>query len=168
MTLYKKAGKIIMDDGKLATPGPDCSCEYNDLCGDCFAANQTPKYIEVTFSGVKFCADDTGICQLGRICLETDTPPFGDWECIWTGAKIINIPGIGATNFDVWYRTDCTNNISALLVTTPGVPIYNLFSDPAVAGSPIVSPMENLYEKGDCGAVVRGYGGSATVVNPCA
>lgn len=56
----------------------DCCCEYTNNCGSCYLANQTPKYLKVTFSGVTDC----GICcdwADGDFILTIDTVCFWTW-----------------------------------------------------------------------------------------
>jgi len=79
-------GKLKLKSGKL-TNTCDCCQEYNNTCTSCYATNQTPRYIEVTYTGVQDCGLVSQNCAAinGTWILEATGVPcyYGYQSALW-------------------------------------------------------------------------------------
>lgn len=152
-----------------------CVCEFTDDCLDCFDEGEMPRYLQVTFSGLRWCSDDSLITELNDtiFCLDIDAGGFtpdttcGDWL-----SEVITING---TDWYIWYyRLSFLNWLVIGGYTSGAHRIFISREDTGDGGDCITNNFNNLIEIGDCGGIVFGagpaeaYGGTAILTNPCA
>ena len=81
-SLFLQGGKLLLNDGKLATSEDCCCCEecshgpFGDGCG-----GTIPKYLKVTISGVLDCASGGDCTDVnGSWVLECENQTFSRWN----------------------------------------------------------------------------------------
>lgn len=149
--IYMRDGKLLVSaDGKLCS---SCCIEYGIDCDDCepdpFPDSQTPKYIDVTFSGVLLC---DGASWPGDVNLNTTWQLTQELACLWRyldanwhiALGLYDVyPGLGEILADDAETTVDYFEKTFSNCTYPGVDI------------------SNFYTVGNCGVFVKGYDGLA-------
>jgi len=132
-----------------------CPCEYLTLntCG-CYPDTEVPKYLLVTFSGVRSCEDDSLIAEVNQeFCMTYVATTIWESGLIYHNHKILYRPASTAYCGEDW----------GFLEIWDGTDI--IFDAIYLADCSVVINNQQLYA--DCGGSKIGYGGTGTIVNPC-
>ncbi len=168
-------GCFDTDTGKFKVVIPDdccsiCGCGYSgNGCPDCFDANETTTYLKVTFSGVRYCSDDSLLSINGEtLCL----PHYSG--CGYNGT-FEESPSLTLTITVYWCSVSDASVFISRVIDDPDCYDIELYF--GVAEASCCQPSyNNTLESSDCnncltfGSVlgrVKGYDGSCSVASPC-
>lgn len=162
----KNADKIGAHDDCCCEP-PSCGCvSYGNGCTECFSDNKTPSQVQIDFTGIKRCSDDSDFTEINRtFCLSYVNGCF--FESLQNN-----------TGYQVRYYMDLSGSTCVSMVNDDLTEIYFYFS----TASTCVKSGSSSFVQGDCESstgsacgwapfdTVKGYGGSFTVttLDPCA
>lgn len=144
---------------------PSCLCDYADDDCECWSAGLTPKYLVVTFAGIRKCSDDSLWAEFNTSFCLTQTKVSNPTPCAASAGLYVLYTTVDGNEVCIVYGAAEAGESYVLIYTDicPGTCpcFFESFGD--ICDGAFI----NGLEIGNCDEDNLAYDGTATMCNPC-